>query len=622
MKRHRNVLNASLALIVLVLSMSLFPMRAQGTAKSAYEVRVMSYNIHHGEGLDGKLDLPRIADVIAGQQPDVVAIEELDSCATRTKGRDQLDDLARATLMRGTYAKAITFQGGGYGVGILSKEQPKSVQRIPLPGKDEARMLLVVEFDKYVLACTHLSLVEAERMASVPIIVNTARSCRKPFLLAGDWNDQPKSKFIAEVKKFFNICTAEDVATFPADKPTDCIDYIALYKENVGATLSSWVPEEKVASDHRPVVADIRLGVPVAEIMTTKPYLQDPMPDKMTVMFQTNTVCHCWVDYGVDSLHTHRARTLLDGQEVCYDIENKILLDSLKPGTRYFYRVNAVDILSKKSYENHFGDTLRTRFYQFRTPSDDDRDFTGVIFNDLHESYDTYADLRDLLKGVKPDFIVFNGDCMSEPESRDHAIRMIHNYFDVIDAAETPVVYIRGNHEIRNFYSAGMHSLLGYHNDKTYGSFNWGDTRFMVLDCGEDKEDSTPVYAGLNDFSRLRLDELSFIRSEIKSKAYKRAKRRVLIGHIPLFGPTDSYHPCKDLWGPVLCKQPFDLAVFAHEHAYRFEKKNLDGAQYPVYIGGGPGKDEATVAVLQKTGDRLHLKVLSKNPACTLDVDL
>ena len=91
---------------------------------------------------------------------------------------------------------------------------------------------------------------------------------------------------------------------------------------------------------------------------------------------------------------------------------------------------------------------------------------------------------------------------------------------------------------------------------------------------------------------------------------------------MPIFGPTDAYHPCKDAWGPLLCKQPFDVAIFAHEHTYRYVAKGLDGAQYPVYIGGGPAQKEATVAILQKTGEKLHLKVLSQTPSCTLETDL
>ena len=82
-----------------------------------------------------------------------------------------------------------------------------------------------------------------------------------------------------------------------------------------------------------------------------------------------------------------------------------------------------------------------------------------------------------------------------------------------------PVFYLRGNHEIRNAYSIQLRELFDYVGDKTYGAFNWGDTRFVMLDCGEDKPDTTWVYYGLNDFSQLRQDQIGFLKEELNSKA-------------------------------------------------------------------------------------------------------
>jgi endonuclease/exonuclease/phosphatase family metal-dependent hydrolase len=605
-----------------ILMISALEAMGQNEPGKPWQVRVMTYNVRHCAGMDLKLDYDRTADVICKQQPDVVALQELDSMTTRGQQRYQLDELARRALYYPVYGGAIDYDGGKYGVGILTRERPLSVKRIPLPGR-EPRLLLVVELKEYVMACTHLDLNEKERLASVPIIVSEAQRWQKPFLIAGDWNAKPDSKELEEIKKYFTINTGKR-NTYPADKPDECIDYIASFTTRAARTLRYFVVDEPAASDHRPVVADLRLPLKAEALMTTKPYLQNPQPTSMTVMFQTTTPAHCWVEYGTDMNNLTRKRTLLDGQEVCHDIENRITLDSLQPGQNYVYRVCVVDQLVKHAYEFHTGDTLRTPFYSFRTPSDLNRDFTCVIFNDLHEHKDTYDFLRDTLQvtGIHPDFVVFNGDCLPEPADRSHAIRMIHNLADPINGAEIPIFFIRGNHEIRNFYSAGMHSLIGYPNDKTYGGITWGDTRFVVLDCGEDKPDGNKEYAGYNDFTQLRAEETAYIGQELKSKAFKKAKRRVLISHIPIYGCEDKYQPCSKAWGPMLQKQPFDVAFFAHNHGFKYEPKGCEGATFPVQIGGGPGIKGATVAVLQKKGDKLHLKVLSKEPKNCLDVDL
>ena len=180
---------------------------------------------------------------------------------------------------------------------------------------------------------------------------------------------------------------------------------------------------------------------------------------------------------------------------------------------------------------------------------------------------------------------------------------------------------MRGNHEIRDFYSAGMHRLIGYPNDLTYGAFNWGDTRFVMLDLGEDKPDDTWVYYGLNDFTSLRNDHTLFLQKELKSREFRKASRRVLLSHIPVFGNVDKYQPCKEMWGPMLQKQPFDIYLTAHVHELMFEKNGIDGTSFPVFRGGGPGLKECGVAVLSKKGDTMHLKVLTTT-GVFVDTDL
>ena len=609
------------ALVAMLAGMTLTSV-AQNQPEMPWQIRVMSYNVQHCAGIESDINYDRTADVIWNQRPDVVAIQELDSVTSRSEGLYQLEELAKRTLYYPVFARAIDFDGGKYGVGILTRERPLSTRRIPLPGR-EPRVLLVVELKDYVMACTHLDLTEENRLASVPLIVDEAKRWHKPFIIAGDWNDGPDSKLLTELKKYFTINTGKK-ATYPADKPNECIDYIASFKDRAAVTLNYSVLDEPSASDHRPLVANLRLPLKANDLMTLKPYLQDPKPTQMTVMFQTTAPAHCWVEYGTDKNNLTKKRALLDGQEVCFDIENRITLDNLQPGQQYYYRVCVVDLLMKHAYEFHTGDTLRTPFYQFRTPEEKSTDFTCVVFNDLHANQATYDFLRDTLQqvGIKPDFVIFNGDCLPEPYDREHAMRMIHNLADPINGAETPIFFIRGNHEIRNYYSAGMHRLIGYPNDKTYGGINWGDTRFMVLDCGEDKADDHKEYAGFNDFTQLRAEETEFIKQELKSQAFKKAKRRILIGHIPVFGNDDKYQPCRDAWAPLLKQQPFSVAIFAHTHRFKYVEKGLGSATYPVVNGDGPNIKGAAVIILQKTGNKLHLRTLSKKPENCIDIDL
>lgn len=221
------------------------------------QVQVMSYNVRHCAGMDMVLDYDRTAAVISKQQPDVVALQELDSMTGRSGHRYQLGELADRTQYHPIFGSAIDYDGGKYGVGILTRENPVSVKRIPLPG-EEPRVLLVVELKDYVIACTHLDLEEGQRLASVPLIVAEAQGWQKPFILAGDWNDVPDSPLLQEMTKSFTILSS-DGATFPADEPRECIDYVASFKGQSVMVLKSNVIDEPEASDHRPLVVRVQL---------------------------------------------------------------------------------------------------------------------------------------------------------------------------------------------------------------------------------------------------------------------------------------------------------------------------------------------------------------------------
>ena len=238
-------------------------------------LRLMSYNVLHCEGADKKIDIARTAEVIKREKPRFVGLQELDSkAATRSGGVDQPAELCRLTGMYATFARAIPFQGGGYGVAVLSREKPISVFRTPLPGK-EPRVLLLCEFEDCWFGTTHLSLQETNRLASVEIIRKAVaeRSAAKPVYLTGDWNARPDSKVLDEMRSFMTILSATTGRTYHGFKWSTgpdgktgaapagefCIDYIAVDSASARKLVvrESHVVPDTTTSDHSPVVATI-----------------------------------------------------------------------------------------------------------------------------------------------------------------------------------------------------------------------------------------------------------------------------------------------------------------------------------------------------------------------------
>ena len=225
-------------------------------------LRILTYNIRHGAGMDDVIDLDRQAAVIQNATPDVVGLQEVDSCVKRSGYIPQAAVLGSKVGMYATFGPAIPLTGGKYGVAILSKEQPLSVCNIPLPGA-EKRTLLVCEFEAYVFACTHLDLEEENRLTSLSIILEEAARWDKPFFICGDWNDIPSSTLITKMKKNFvflnNITENSTNYTFPARTPSKIIDYIASYGRVFKSIRKRQVINEPEASDHRPVLVEVRM---------------------------------------------------------------------------------------------------------------------------------------------------------------------------------------------------------------------------------------------------------------------------------------------------------------------------------------------------------------------------
>ena len=477
----------------------------------------MSYNIRNGRGMDDVSNFQRTADVINKVRPNVVAVQEVDSVTGRSGQTDVLRVLADKTLMYPVYAPAIDYDGGKYGIGMLSKEKPLGYRYLALPGREEERALLIVEFEKYIYCCTHLSLTGEDRLASLEIISREAAKANKPLFIAGDFNAHPDSEVIKGIQNDFVILTNTKQPTFPADEPTETIDYIAAYAKDTTAftRLSAWVVDEPAASDHRPIVTDIVFKQPADKIFRTEPYLQNPVGNGVTVMWQTTVPAYSWVEYGTDKDQLKKARTIVDGQVICNDLQNKIRLSDLEPGKTYYYRVCSQEIMLYQAYKKIFGETAVSDFHTFTLPESSTSDFTAIIFNDLHKHSETLQALYNQVKGVDYDFVIFNGDCIDDPANHDEATHFLSELNETVGAADVPVFYLRGNHEIRNAYSIGLRKLFDYVGDKTYGAFNWGDTRIVMLDCGEDKPDDHWVYYGLNDFSALREAQVGFLKEEL-----------------------------------------------------------------------------------------------------------
>ena len=227
-------------------------------------IRVVSYNIKHGRGNDAVLDLDRTAAVLRALRPDIVGLQEVDDRAKRSGNVAQAAYLGKALGMHHAFGRFMDYQGGAYGMAILTRYPIEAADEVPLPDGNEPRTALAVRVrlpgDRpLTIVNVHFDWVRDDtfRFAQAEALANYLDVLKSPYILLGDFNDVPDSRTL----KLFKARAGEalkpvaDRFTFPTDRPEKEIDYVFFAPASAWRSRMVRVIEEPMASDHRPVLA-------------------------------------------------------------------------------------------------------------------------------------------------------------------------------------------------------------------------------------------------------------------------------------------------------------------------------------------------------------------------------
>ena len=267
-------MHSRLSLIVgltVALSVSIVCPDSAALPASTHTIRVMTYNIHVGVGMDKKLDLARIAGVINAQHPDLVGLQEVDRGVERTQRIDEIAEIARMTKMDYAFAFNLRYQGGQYGVAILSRYPIGSFDHRLYKNTREAERRGFIRAEVKIngrmvnFVTTHLDYqYEDGRVFEAEQLLAALRDVKGPLIIVGDFNDVPTGGAYQLAREQFADGWIESGASdqglsYPADKPTKRIDYILSRRTDHIRTKKAWTVST-LASDHVPVVADLEIG--------------------------------------------------------------------------------------------------------------------------------------------------------------------------------------------------------------------------------------------------------------------------------------------------------------------------------------------------------------------------
>jgi predicted phosphodiesterase len=380
-----------------------------------------------------------------------------------------------------------------------------------------------------------------------------------------------------------------------------------LSKAGILGSLAAFLPGSSSAEVLNTLTARPAEG----HVFLSKPYLQAPSADSMTIRWITNKLCYSWVEYGEGDALNKKAHEVNGGLVDAHNRINKVSLRGLKPGTKYSYRVLAREIIDFKPYALKYGETITSDTYAFTTPELNPEQVSWLVMNDIHDRPQSIPLLMKLNGVQNYDYVFYNGDLFDhqtdEQQIIDHLLTPSTDTF----ASTKPFMFVRGNHETRGKFSRELPGYFSNTGDKGYFAYKWGPVFNIVLDTGEDKVDDHPVYAGIVDFDGYREEQERWLKEVVKTPAFKKAKFRVVMMHIPHYHSGDWHGPmhCRQLFAPIFAKYKIDMVISGHTHTHGVWPPSAEHP-YPIIIGGGPKDGNRTLISVKADQKSLQLRML------------
>lgn len=218
-------------------------------------IKIMTFNIHHGIGLDGRLNLDRVSKIIYEANVDIIGLNEVDKGMIRTNFQNQVKVLAEKLDMNYAFGPTIRLGIGSFGNAVLSKYPIVDAINYRLPGKlgSEPRGLLSTIIDipgeqDITVVVTHLSLIESDRQKQVKWIIDFMKKIETPGIVMGDFNAEFES--LPGLKDLLG-----NIKNYPSNGPIKGLDCI--FSNHNFELLNSYTIDSQ-ASDHLPVVVEIK----------------------------------------------------------------------------------------------------------------------------------------------------------------------------------------------------------------------------------------------------------------------------------------------------------------------------------------------------------------------------
>ena len=314
------------------------------------------------------------------------------------------------------------------------------------------------------------------------------------------------------------------------------------------------------------------------------PYIVAPADTSATVVWVTDIPAHskAIVQGGGEQREVVNSRHGL----IPFGTVHSILLQDLKPGTTYRVRVVSTAVVKMQGYWPEKGLSVQSEPLPFMTWDLARESVTFVSVSDTHEDAGRIADLMKLVDWSTTDFLVQTGDAFNDGPRESIVDRWLQPLFGGMTVPR-PLIYGRGNHDTRGTVARELFDYVPTREGRFYYTRDIGPVHLLVVDNGEDKPDRTNVYAGLNDMTAYRNEELAWFRQHTRtSQRAAQAPFRIAVMHQPNWAPLLESEQ-REAWNDWANAAKVDLVIAGHTHRFAHRKPGQSGNNhYHVIIVG------------------------------------
>lgn len=369
-------------------------------------------------------------------------------------------------------------------------------------------------------------------------------------------------------------------------------------------------------------------------LIDRRPYVQLLEENEVGVVWTTRAPATGYAEWTQDGSTWTRCWMEEDGFLSANKTVHKAVLSGFDPKKPLKYRVVSRKMWKLEPYLIEYASDPCTAEGELNAVLKPDGAVEFIMFNDVHSRTQIYDLLLPYAKGDYT-FALFNGDIMDwTPDTEEIRRNLFAPMALVTKELKCSCWYLRGNHETRGAAARVLRDWVMQKEGHFYGAVTIGETRFVFIDTGEDKPDSTPVYGGIVDFDGYLAKQIAWLEREFASPAWKNAKYRIVSQHIPPILPekTDQFYLERmDRLVDCLAKANITLMFCAHWHTMKwFEPAPDKRRPYPIIMGGGcwperkDQKDDKLPSIVSCRIDAkgIHVKAVASNGATVVEKHL